>query len=53
MVPGSTGEGRLVCVAKLTSREDGMGGEVKGEVVKAVVGTECGIGVPWLEVVES
>ena len=41
-----------MCVAELASREDGMGCEVKGEVVKAVVSTKCGVGVPRLEVVK-
>ena len=52
VIPGGTGEGRLVCVTQLASGEDGMGCEVKGKVVKAMIGTECGVGVPWLEVIK-
>ena len=37
MVPGETGQGGVVNVAKLASGEDGVSREVVGEVVKAMV----------------
>jgi hypothetical protein len=39
-------------VAKLASREYGVGSEVEGEVGEALVSGDRGIRVPWLQVVE-
>ena len=39
-------------IAQLSSGEDGVCGEVKGEVCEAVIGGDGWVGVPWLEVVE-
>ena len=51
-VPGKACEWGFVYIAQLTSGEDGVCSEVKGEVCEAVIGGDGWVGVPRLEVVE-
>ena len=48
VVPSESFERGLVHITKLSRREDGVCGEVKGEVVESVVSTYGGVRVPGL-----
>ena len=50
--PGRTDRGRVKGITQLTNRVDGVGVEVKGKAVQAVVGGDRRVRVPGLEVVE-
>ena len=46
--PRGTCEGGFECIAEFPGRANGMGVKVERKTMKAVVGGEFGIGVPWL-----
>ena len=49
--PRGTCEGGFESIAEFPGRANGMGSKIERKTMKAVVGRECGIRVPWLEVV--
>jgi hypothetical protein len=50
--PGRTDRGRVKGITQLTNRVDGVGVEVKGKAIQAVVSGDRRVRVPGLEVVE-
>ena len=50
--PGRTDRGRVKGITQLTNRVDGVGVEVKGKAMQAVVSGDRRVRVPGLEVVE-
>jgi hypothetical protein len=49
--PRGTCERGFKHIAQFPGRANGMGIKIERKTMKAVVGRECGIRVPWLEVV--
>ena len=50
--PGRTDRGRVKGITQLTNSVDGLGVEVKGKAIQAVVSGDRRVRVPGLEVVE-
>ena len=46
--PRGTCERGFKCITKFPGRANGMGSKIERKTMKAVVGRECGIRVPWL-----